>query len=142
MCVICSILDSTKRLRLNLCLSQDPKPGLISVEMQFDICQELYREGVTSGCAYALDRLEKCLSAINTFLDFLQLGHKRIDLHKMFELINGKIISSRTAIPDADILDFGLPPTTTTHTVSFQIFRSLSFISFFFCEKLYLRIFS
>ena len=123
MCVICSILDSTKRLRLNLCLSQDPKPGLISVEMQFDICQELYREGVTSGCACALDRLEKCLSAINTFLDFLQLGHKRIDLHKMFELINGKIISSRTAIPDADIIDFGLPP---THTVSFQIFCSLS----------------
>lgn len=106
--------------------SLDPKPGLISVEMQFDICQELYREGVTSGCAYALDRLDKCLSAINTFLDFLQLGHKRIDLHKMFELINGKIISSRTAIPDADIIDFGLPPTTTTQPWNYHGIKQLS----------------
>merc|ERR1711997_832224 len=44
----------------------------------------------------------------------------------MFELINGKIISSRTAIPDADIIDFGLPPTTTTQPWNYHGIKQLS----------------
>merc|ERR1712223_1005811 len=32
----------------------------------------------------AIDQLEKHLSTLNVFLNFLQLGHKRIDLNKMF----------------------------------------------------------
>merc|ERR1712223_1708545 len=48
-------------------------------------------------CHYgAIDQLEKHLSTLNVFLNFLQLGHKRIDLHKMFELINGTVIAQRT----------------------------------------------
>merc|ERR1712223_981254 len=43
----------------------------------------------------AIDQLEKHLSTLNVFLNFLQLGHKRIDLHKMFEFINGTIIAQR-----------------------------------------------
>jgi len=92
----------------------DPKPGL-SVEMQFDVCLELYKKGLTSGSACALDKLEQSLSAIHIFLDFLQLGHKRIDLHKMVELINGRILSSRIATATTYEADFGLHSTTNHH---------------------------
>jgi len=82
--------------------SPDPQPGL-TVEIQFDVCLELYKRVITLGCQNALNKLAKSLSTLHIFLDFLQLGHKRIDLHKMFELINGKIIASRTVPQDSDL---------------------------------------
>merc|ERR1712223_2361132 len=57
----------------------------------------------------AIDQLEKHLSTLNVFLNFLQLGHKRIDLHKMFEFINGTIIAQRTGTTSQEeVTDFHL----------------------------------
>ena len=57
-------------------------------EMRFDICLELY--ALSTHSEVALQQLEETLSTIDVFQDFLQIGHKRMELHKMFELINEK----------------------------------------------------
>ena len=84
-------------LRRMSCDSAGRMAGL-TVEMQFDVCLELYRMALDSRtkCHHgAIDQLEKHLSTLNVFLNFLQLGHKRIDLHKMFEFINGTILLNK-----------------------------------------------
>ena len=75
-----------------LSLSEDNRPQL-TAEMKFDVCLELYRM-TKAGSNEALAHLKESLLNIDVFLSFLQLGHKRIDLHKMFETVNSSSLNT------------------------------------------------
>ncbi len=67
---------------LRLSLEQTPEPNL-PVEMQFDICFELSKWQFG-----ASELLYQTLTNSELFLQFLQLNHKRMKLHKVFEAVN------------------------------------------------------
>lgn len=58
----------------------------LTVEMIFDICAELNER--LSRSKKAGKSLGMFMSNLDIFLEFLQLGHKRMTLHKIFESIN------------------------------------------------------